>query len=187
MKPVPTFPNDIHQHIKRNWSRAKMTAYAALMAAFAAILQSAGGLIIGIGFFISPFATAPILMATLVSFRSGLFTYFVSIILLLLIQPAELFIFPFTTGLLGLGLGWSFHTLSSSYKIVFMNGASLFLGICIPLYVLGFPVFGPSSTSSTSFTMLVLLFVFSFVYSWIWLEFGLFLLRKLQRFVLYSK
>lgn len=162
-------------------------AFAALMAAFAAILQSAGGLVVGIGFFISPLATAPILMATLVSFRSGVFTYFVSIFLLLIIQPAELFIFPFTTGLLGLGLGWSFRALSSSFGIVFMNGVLLFLGICIPLYVLGFPVFGPSSSSSISVKMLVLVFVLSFLYSWIWFEFGLFLLRKLQRFILYSK
>ena len=181
IKPVPSFPNDIHRHISASWSPTKMLAFAAFMAAFAAIFQSAGGLLPGIGFFISPLSTAPILFAMLISYRSGVFAYLITIGLLLLIQPAELFIFPFTTGFLGLSLGWSFRFLTTSLAIFFTNGIALLLGICVPLYILGFPVFGPDSFSSITLTALLILFGFSLLYSWIWLEFGMFLLRKLSK------
>ena len=168
-KSMPTHPKDIHR-ILTSWSPTKKLMFMALMAALAAILQSAGGFLPGIGYAISPFATAPILLVALMSLRSGIFTYIVTFCLLLLIEPSELIIFPFTTGLLGLGLGWTFLMLNKRLEIVVTNGLLVCIGICTPLYVFGFPVFGPTFSSSFNLTVLLIIFVFSLFYSWAWME-----------------
>lgn len=178
-KSIPSHPQDIHQFFDK-WSTTKKLMFTALMAALATVLQAAGGVIPGIGYFFSPFATVPILLGALISFRSGILTYLVTICLLLVIQPSELVIFPFTTGLLGLGLGWTFRALSGGMGILFSNALLLLIGICIPLYGFGFPVFGPTVSSSFSMMALLIIFGFSLIYSWLWLEFGLFFLRKIK-------
>jgi len=155
----------------------------ALMAALSAILQSAGGFLPGIGYFFSAFATLPILLGTLISVRSGILTYLLTICLLLLIEPTELAIFPFTTGLLGLGLGWTLCALNQRLGMLITNGFLLFSGICIPLYGFGFPVLGPALSSSFNITILLLLLGFSLLYSWLWLVLSLFFLRKLKGFL----
>src|SRR5690625_3493255 len=104
--PVSPEPKEIYQHALVNWSPTKKLVFTALMAALAAILQSAGGYLPGIGFFISPFTTLPILLGVLVSIRYGIFSYLLAAGLLLIIEPSELFIYPFTTGVLGIALGW---------------------------------------------------------------------------------
>jgi hypothetical protein len=181
-KYIPSHPKDIHQ-VLDSWSLTKKLMFTALMAALATIFQSAGGLLPGIGYVFSPLATAPILLGAMISFRSGILIYVLTICLLLIIQPSELVIFPFTTGLLGLGLGWTFLALNRRLGIVFVNGLLLFIGICIPLYGFGFPVFGPTVSSSFNMTALMIIFGFSLFYSWVWLGIGLFLLRKIKRVI----
>lgn len=179
---IPSYPKDIH-HVFESWSVTKKLMFIALMAALAAILQSAGGLLPGIGYAFSPLATAPIMLGALISHRSGILIYGLTICLLLIIQPSELVIFPFTTGLLALGLGWTFLTLNNRLGIIFVNGFLLFIGICIPLYGFGFPVFGPSVSSSFNMTTLLIIFGFSLFYSWLWLRISLYLLRKVGRII----
>ena len=162
------------------WSPLKQSLFGALMASLATILQAAGGLLPGIGMFLSPFTTLPILVSTLVSIRTGALTYILTIFLLILMEPSELFIFPFTTGLLGFGLGLTFRILHRRLDIILINGLLLFVGICIPLYALGFPVFGPAVASDFVGSILVIIFGFSLLYSWLWLELGSFFLRKIE-------
>ena len=178
-KSILSHPKDIHRAIN-NWTSTKIMVFIALMAALTAVFQAAGGLLPGVGYFISPLATAPILLGMLISFPSGLSTYLLTICLLVLIEPTELFIFPFTTGLLGLGLGWSLRTFNRRLSIIPLNGLLLFTGICIPLYILGFPVFGPTFSSTFNVPILMIILGFSLLYSWLWLEFGLFLLRNIK-------
>ncbi|MGN7388599.1 hypothetical protein [Sporosarcina sp. SAFN-015] len=178
---LPTHPKYIHRILNR-WPPTKKMLFMAFMAALATILQSAGGLLPAVGFFISPFATAPIIIVTLISLRSGIFTYIVTILLLFLIEPSELFIFPFTTGLLGLGLGWALYKLNKRTDVVLTNGVLLCIGICLPLFVLSFPVFGPIASSFNLIFLLLILF-FSLFYSWIWTELSLFILRKIKAFL----
>jgi hypothetical protein len=178
-KSIPSHPKDISQ-IFDKWLPTKKLVFTALMAALAAILQSTGGLLPGIGYLLSPFATAPILLIALISFRLRVLSYLLTICLLLLIQPSELVIFPFTTGLLGMSLGWTLLAIDRRFEIVITNGLLLFLGICIPLYGFGFPVFGPTFSTSFSLPVLLIILGFSLLYSWIWLQFGLFFLRKIK-------
>jgi len=154
--------------------------FTAMLAALTVVLQAAGGALPGIGYFFSPFASVPILLGTLISFRAGVSTYSLTIFLLLLIQPSELVIFPFTTGLLGLGLGWALRTLNRRLGILFVNALLLSIGICIPLYGLGFPIFGPTVSTSFNMTAWMIIFGFSLLYSWLWLVFSLFFLRKIK-------
>lgn len=164
----------------RSWNTTKKMVSVSLLATIAALLQSAGGYIPVFGFFISPFTTLPIVLVTLISIRYGILSYALTVLLLLIIEPTELFIFPFTTGVLGLGLGWGLLHLQKKLSVTSLNGGLLFLGICFPLYVLDFPVFGPMTSSAVSLQIIVAIFGFSFLYSFIWLEISLLVLRRLK-------
>ena len=87
-----------------------------IFACIAAILQAAGGFLPGIGYFISPLATAPILLCSMFSIPFGVMSYLLTIMLLFILQPTELIVFPFTTGLLGLGIGASFSFFKEEIK-----------------------------------------------------------------------
>lgn len=89
-------------------SKAKRHVLGSILACMAAVLQAAGGYLPWIGYFISPFATLPILIGALFSFRMGVMSYVLAILLLFILFPSELVVFPFTTGLLGIGIGASF-------------------------------------------------------------------------------
>src|SRR5690554_3561592 len=97
--------------IQEKFNHHKKTMKHMLVSIFsciAAILQAAGGMLPGIGYFISPLATAPILLCSIFSIPFGVMSYFLTMMLLFILEPTELIIFPFTTGLLGLGIGTSF-------------------------------------------------------------------------------
>lgn len=92
-------------------SKTKQLVSGAIFASLAALFQSAGGFLPGIGMFISPLSTAPILFCFVLSLPLGFITYILTNLLLLIIQPSELIIFPFTTGILGIGIGAAFYFL----------------------------------------------------------------------------
>ncbi len=141
---------------------------SALLACLAALLQSAGGLLPGIGYLVSPFATLPVGLAALSSLKSGVFTYVIAAGLLVLLQPAELFIFPFTTGLLGLALGYALSRSLRRISTVLAGGTALFSGIMLLLTVIRFPLFGTDTAASVP--LFLGLGVFSFLYAWLWAE-----------------
>ncbi len=173
-------PKSLHQALE-TWSPIKKLVSAAMLAIIAAVLQSAGGWIPGAGFLISPFATIPILFAAIISVKNGSFAYLSAIFLLVLFEPSELFIFPFTTGLLGLSIGWGLSVSNKRLAITLISGIILFIGICIPLYGLGFPVLGPAILPKPQFKTLASILFFSFLYSWLWLILSTYLLRRIDR------
>lgn len=168
--------NPLIQYFKR---KPQLQAYifVALLSTFSALFQSAGGLLPVIGLMISPLATAPIILSTIISLRLGIMSYTLTILLLAFIQPSELIVFPFTTGILGLGCGIGFHCLKFRISIILLSSSSLFIGICLLLYVFKFPILGP--LSSLHFSSMIWIFLFSFIYSLIWFEFSLLFLRRI--------
>ena len=92
---------------KRKLSLANKLVLTALMSTLATMFQAAGNLVPGIGLLISPFSTLPI-FAIFYSIREGILSYILTIFLLFIIEPSELIVFPFTTGLLGLALEYLF-------------------------------------------------------------------------------
>lgn len=138
-----------------------------ILSSFAAIFQSAGGYAPGIGFIVSAMTTFPIFLATIVSIRHGLLSYFVTIFLLLFIQPGELIIFSFTTGILGLVLGVSFYKLNIRFWVVSLAGATLFMGIITILFIFRFPVLGLGVGTSFHFRSILIVGMFSISYAWI--------------------
>jgi hypothetical protein len=157
--------------IKANLSFKEMTpttnlVIATLLSSFAAIFQSAGGFFPGIGYLISFMSTLPIFLASIISIRHGILSYFLTMLLLLLIQPSELIIFPFTTGLLGVAIGAAFTLFANRILVVSFAGACLFTGIMMILCVFRFPVLGPGVESSFDFGMAAFILAASFLYSW---------------------
>lgn len=157
--------------------------FAAILATISAILQSAGGFLPGIGFLISPFAALPILLVAVYAARYGVLAYILTIFLLVIIQPDELFIFPFTTGLLGLAIGLGLRMFKSRTVIAFVSSIALLVGICIPLYVLGFPILGPIISSVPKLGTIFIIFLFCFVYSFIWVLISAVILERINRLV----
>ncbi|MFP7300352.1 hypothetical protein [Neobacillus niacini] len=140
---------------------------SALMGLIAAILQSAGGIIPGIGMLISPLATAPIIISMLIYPAYGLLSYFLTIFLLLLIQPSELIVFPFTTGAMGIGIGLGLLLFNKVWKVVSLSSLFLTTGICLLLYIIQFPILGPLFME-ISIINILMIYLFSLLYCWMW-------------------
>ena len=165
----------------RKQPKPRQLVFGALFASLAAILQAAGGLLPGVGYFISPFSTAPILLCAMLRFPLGVMSYILTNLLLLILQPSELMVFPFTTGLLGLSVGAAFHFFKRRLTINITGTIVLTLGIHSLLYVFHFPVLGPIVSKSFSFFITGGIFLFSFLYNWIWVDVGLFCFKRLKK------
>ncbi|WP_233522650.1 YybS family protein [Peribacillus glennii] len=167
------------KHDRMELSPTTKLILTAVLSSFAAIFQSAGGYVPGIGFFVSAMTTLPIFFAAIVSVRHGFLSYFVTILLLLFIQPSELIIFSFTTGILGLVLGVSFYKPKTRFLVVFLAGATLFIGIIAILFIFRFPVLGSGVSTSFHFRPLLLVAIFSILYAWMAAEACSFALKRL--------
>ncbi len=168
------------QIIFKKHKKTKKLILVSIFSSIAAILQGAGGFFPGIGYLISPLATAPILICSMLSVPFGAMSYFLTNMLLFIVQPTELIVFPFTTGLLGFGLGASFSFFRKRLSIIATGAALLMAGIMGLLFIFHFPILGPTvpDSFSTLTTGSILLFVF--VYSWLWVELGLYIFKRLK-------
>lgn len=183
MKKVTEKSKSIQMTLNKRWTSTNKLVYTALLSTLATLLQSSGGYIPVVGFFISPLTTLPILLATIISIKYGLFSYMLTIILLFIIEPSELFIFPFTTGLLGLSLGWGFTRFAQLFNVLFISKITLFIGICIPLYILKFPVFGSFLSSSIHIFALLFIYIFSLLYCLLWIKISEVWMRRFLSFI----
>ncbi len=165
------------------YSKTTRLVMGALLGAAAVIFQSAG-IFIGLGYLLSMMTTGPIVLATLIATRIGLMTYFVTIILLAVIQPSELVVFPFTTGLLGLSLGFGLKYLRKTKYILPFSACCLTAGIYILLYVIGFPILGPSVTSQFNLMVIFGTFTFSILYSWIWMRVSVLVFNMIHKAII---
>ncbi len=148
-----------------------------MLSTIAAILQSAGGWIPIAGLFISPLATAPSIISVVLSARYGMIGYLLTIFLLVLIQPSEVIIFAFTTGLLGIGIGIACHVWKRRLSLIMTGGVFLLSGILFVLHVFRFPLLGPFGGS------MIPLALFSLFYSWIWVELTVVMFKRLKGIV----
>ncbi|MGZ4162322.1 MAG: hypothetical protein ACXVNF_16220 [Neobacillus sp.] len=165
-------------------SKSKRVVLGALFASFAAVLQAAGGFLPGVGYFISPLSTGPILFCSMLSVPLGFITYILTNLLLLILQPSELIVFPFTTGLLGLGTGAAFYFFKKRLTIIGSGGVILSLGVISLLYGFKFPVLGPAASDSFSFLTTGFIFLFALIYNWIWVDIGLLFFKRLKKLYL---
>ena len=166
----------------RKQTKAKRLVLGSFLSCMAVILQGAGEWLPGIGYFVSPFATLPILIGAMFSFQMGALSYALTILLLFILFPSELIIFPFTTGLLGMGTGAAFSFFKKRLTIISIGAICLTLGIMILLSVFHFPVLGSAVSVSFSFHTAGSVFLFSFLYSLLWVEMGLFFFKRIGRF-----
>ncbi|SDN47590.1 hypothetical protein [Bacillus sp. OK048] len=165
------------------FNRHKKTRKLILCSIFsciAAILQAAGGFLPGVGYLLSPLATGPILFISMLTIPYGVMSYLLTIMLLFILQPSELMIFPFTTGLLGLGIGGSFYFFRKRFSIIATGSILLIAGIMCLLFIFHFPVLGPAVSDSFSFLTTGSILLFSFLYSWLWVEIALIIFRRLK-------
>lgn len=153
--------------------------YAAVLAVITAIMQASGNYIPVLGYVISAFSTLPVMIAAIFSINIGIATFFGTTFLLLIIQPSEFFIFPLTTGLLGLGFGIGLVLLNKRLFVILISSLLLMAGICFSLYVIEFPLLGPISTE-ISLNIFTNIWLFTLFYSWIFFELCLYLQNKIK-------
>lgn len=164
------------------YSKTTRLVVGALLGSAAVIFQSAG-VFTGIGFILSMMSTGPIVLASLMSFKIGVMTYFVSAFLLAMLQPSELLVFLFTTGLLGLSLSIGLKYFKRNALTITFAALSLTLGISLLLYVFNFPILGPSVSSHFNSVVLLGTFAFCLLYSWIWKKVSISAFKVLQKII----
>jgi hypothetical protein len=174
--------NSAQVEFKKN-SKTKRLVVGALFACIATVLQASGGFLPVLGYFISPFATAPILFCSMLSLPIGIITYFLTNLLLLILQPSELMVFPLTTGLIGLGIGAAFYFFKRRVSIITAGASLLTIGILSLLYVFQFPILGPAMSESFSLLTTGSIFLFSFIYNWIWVDISVTFLKRLMKVI----
>ncbi|PFE02871.1 hypothetical protein COE15_11330 [Bacillus cereus] len=173
---IETDANYVHV---RKMALATKLVITAVLSTFAAMFQSAGGFMPGIGFLISILATLPIFLTTCFSIRQGILSYTLTIFLLFIIQPSELIIFPFTTGLLGIAMGAAFLQFKRRVVVVSFSSICLLTGIIMLLYVFRFPVLGPTVDTTMDSKVIAIICVLSFLYCWILAELCRILMNRL--------
>lgn len=151
-----------------NGPYARKVVVPTVLGLLAVLFQSMGGFLPGLGYFISPFATTPIIFSSLISFRFGLMSYMLAACLLLVVRPDEVIIFIFATGLLGIGVGGGFFYARVRWTVTLLGSLSLFTGLICLLFILQFPVLGSAISSDLRSIHLTGLFAFTLLYSWIW-------------------
>lgn len=151
-----------------------------IFACIAALLQAAGGFLPGIGFFLSPLATAPILLSAMFSITLGIRSYLLTIMLLFILQPSELIVFPFTTGLVGLGIGLAFSFYKKRLSVIASGAVLLTLGVTSLLFIFHFPVLGPTVSDAFSYPITICIFLVAFLYSWFWVEITFVMFKRLK-------
>lgn len=181
-KPITGRLQNNKSYIGTSAGRTGKLVAAALLSATAVILQSAGALG-GPGFAVSALVTLPISIAAVFAVHSGILAYLTTLCLLVIVQPTEVLIFPFTTGLLGLGIGFSFRIFNKRAAIIPVAALTLTVGISILLYCIQFPVMGPIISTRFHFLSIACMYIFSFLYSWLWVEICRITLRFLSRFL----
>jgi hypothetical protein len=165
------------------YSKTTRLVMGALLGSVAVILQSAG-IFTGLGYILSMLTTGPIVLACLLSTRIGVMTYLVTIFLLTTVQPSELLVFPFTTGLLGLSIGFGLKYLKRHIFINLFASVCLSMGICILLYGIGFPILGPSVSSEFNIFVFLATFTFSIVYSRIWMRVSILAINLIHKAII---
>jgi hypothetical protein len=165
------------------YSKTTRLVMGGLLGSIAVIFQSAG-IFTGVGYLFSMMTTGPIVLAALLSTRIGLMTYFVTIILLAMVQPSELVVFPFTTGLLGLSIGLGLKYMKRTIYILLFSGFCLTAGICILIYGFGFPILGPSVSSQFNIMVFFGTLTFSVLYSWIWMRVSVLVFNMIHKAII---
>ncbi|MBU5444732.1 hypothetical protein KQI79_22160 [Paenibacillus sp. MSJ-34] len=183
LKPVCVEVSEMNARFGAAEAATRKMITVAFLAALSAMFQSMGGLLPGIGYLISPLATAPIVLSTVLSLGSGLTAYALAMLLLFFIQPSELIVFPFTTGILGLGIGGSLLYLKIRLSAVIAGSLSLWAGILLLLYVFRFPVLGPAVSTTFNLSTIAMVYVFSLFYSWLWVEISRYVIQKTSKVI----
>jgi hypothetical protein len=168
-----------------DYPKPKRLVIGSILSSLATLFHLAGGILPVIGYFISPLATAPILICTVFSKSLGFISYLISILLIFVLVPSELIVFPFTTGLLGLGIGMAFHFFEKRLSILFCGSLFLTIGIMVLLYGIKFPILGPSVSSSFNYSIVGSIFIFTILYSWIWVEVSFVYLKVVSRLIIF--
>jgi hypothetical protein len=163
-----------------HYSATIKLVFGSLLGAIAALLQAAG-LFSGIGYVLSMLATGPIIIATIMSIRVGLLTYVLTALLLLVIQPTEVLVFLFTTGILGIGLGTGFKVLKRKLFVTAAGALTLAMGIASLLYLFQFPILGSSLTGQLNMSVTAGILAFCLLYSWIWMRVSLFAMHRFEK------
>ncbi|MBO9129081.1 hypothetical protein [Bacillus sp. 165] len=124
--------------------------------------------------------TAPITICIIIHPLLGTAVYFFVSLLLFFLQPGNLLVFMFATGLAGLSVGCGYQLVRTRIVIVSIGACVLATGIEILLFRFHVPVLGSlSSQKDEVFPILVLI---SFLYSWIWTEIIRVIVKNLAAF-----
>lgn len=140
-----------------------------ILTTIAAIFQSAPIFLPAIGMILSPFSTLPIALAAYFNISLGITVLFSSFLILTFFSLQEAFILLFTTGLLGIMVGFLYK--KRLVVSILYTSIALFIGMILLTNIVGISAFG-DFTRSLSLPLTLLIFIlFSLIYTTVWVVF----------------
>ena len=137
-----------------------------ILTTIAVIFQSAPIFLPALGMALSPFSTLPIALAAYFNISLGITVLFSSVFILIFVSIEEALILLFTTGLLGIVLGFVYK--KNFIVSIISTTITLTIGMILLTFIVGISAFG-DFTRSLSIPITILVFIiFSFIYAIIW-------------------
>ena len=145
---------------------ARFISIGGILTTLAVLFQSAPVFLPTVGMALSPFSTLPIAIAAYFSSSLGILVLLSSAFILLFISIEETLILLFTTGLLGLIVGFFYKR--KLVTSILCSAIALAIGMATLTFIIGISAFG-DFTSSLSLAVTLLIFIlFSLIYASIW-------------------
>ncbi|MBB6452403.1 hypothetical protein HNQ94_000848 [Salirhabdus euzebyi] len=158
-------------YFQTHYSNPRRLTRVAILATCATLLQATSSL------YLSPLATFPILLSFIFGLSNGLISYFITIMLLSLVQISQLIIFSFTTGVIGIGIGIGLYFGKKIYMVTFST-LLLMSGILFVMIFFHFSIY-PWFELSFSWGKLGGIILFSLFYCWLWTELSMQVMKRI--------
>lgn len=161
--------------------RPSMIVFGGMMAALAAALQLGPIYLPIVGVLLAMVSSLPMAIQALRDPRWAPLSAGVAAVVMFTIAPQEATIFAFTSGPLGLAVGYAIRLGLRRWQAIPMVGAVLLAGILLLAYLIGLPPLGPGLATWSLSAQLGAYASFSLIWGALWVETFGGLSRRLAR------
>lgn len=159
----------------------KTIVIGALLAAIAALFQSMPILLSEAFVFLTIFSAVPIYIVSRINPKTGVLSYFVASMLVMLLSAHEGLFFLCTNGIVGISLGICSYNKKMKAITWVLSALVLTVTLSIMNYGIGIPVFG-TKIPGAMIIQIAIIFLFSIIYNIFYYYFSNYIFNNLKKF-----